>query len=55
MKLLNQLNIISKYLTAFNYAGLNLNATPQRLEQCTMKLQNFWDEECKDHPSNKIA
>ena len=27
MKLLNQFNILPKYLTAFNYAGLNLNET----------------------------
>ena len=28
MKLFNQLNVLPKYLTVFNYAGLNLNATP---------------------------
>ena len=29
MKLFNQFNILPKYLTAFNYAGLNLNETPK--------------------------
>ncbi len=31
MKLFNQFNVLPRYLTAFNYAGLNLNETPQEL------------------------
>ena len=30
MKLFNQFNILPRYLTAFNYAGLNLNETPKK-------------------------
>ena len=33
MKVLNQFNVLLKYLTAFNYAGLNLNETPKELEE----------------------
>ena len=40
MKLFNQFNILPRYLTAFNYAGLNLNETPKELEKCT-KLTNL--------------
>ncbi len=47
MKLLNQFNVLPKYLTAFNYAGLNLNETLKELEQCNLELQTFWDKECK--------
>ena len=53
MKLFNQFNVIPRYLTAFNYAGLNLNETPQELEKCTPEFQNFWDKECRKHPTNK--
>ena len=46
MKLFNQFNILPRYLTAFNYAGLNLNETPKELEKCTpgfqkKKIKNF--------------
>ena len=47
MKLFNQFNVLPRYLTAFNYAGLNLNETPQELEKCTPEFQNFWDKECR--------
>ncbi len=53
MKLFNQFNILPKYLTAFNYAGLNLNETPKELEQCTVEFQNFWDKECRENPTNQ--
>tara|TARA_B100000886_G_C20140572_1_gene373780 strand:+ start:310 stop:429 length:120 start_codon:yes stop_codon:yes gene_type:complete len=33
MKLFNQFNVPPKYLTAFNYAGLNLNKTPKEPEE----------------------
>ena len=46
MKLFNQFNVLPRYLTAFNYAGLNLNETPKELEKCTPEFQNFWDKEC---------
>ena len=52
MKLFNQFNVLPRYLTAFNYAGLNLNETPKELEKCTPKFQNFWDKECREHPTN---
>ena len=47
MKLFDQFNLLQRYLTAFNYAGLNLNETPQELEKCTPEFQNFWDKECR--------
>ena len=53
MKLFNQFNILARYLTAFNYAGLNLNETPKELEQCPQEFQNFWDKECREHPTNQ--
>ena len=53
MKLFNQFNILPKYLTAFNYAGLNLNETPKELEKCTPEFQNFWEKECREHPTNQ--
>ena len=53
MKLFNQFNVLPRYLTAFNYAGLNLNETPQELEKCTPEFQNFWDKECREHPTNQ--
>ena len=52
MKLFNQFNILPKYLTGFNYAGLNLNEAPKELEQSTPRLQTFWDKECKN-PTNQ--
>ena len=53
MKLFNQFNVLPKYLSAFNYAGLNLNETPKELEQNILELQTFWDKECIENPTNK--
>ncbi len=53
MKLSNQFNDLPKYLSTFNYAGLNLNETPKELEQYTIELQNFWDKECIENPTNQ--
>ena len=53
MKLFNQLNILPKYLSAFNYAGLNLNETPKELEQYSLELQTFWDKVCRENPTNQ--
>ena len=53
MKLFNQIPIFPKYLTTFNYAGLNLNASPKELEQYHQKFKNFWDNECRDNPTNQ--
>ena len=39
MKLFNQFNILPKYLTAFNYAGLNLNETPKELSDVFLSLK----------------
>ena len=44
MKLFNQFNVLPKYLSAFNYAGLNLNETPKEFEQYPQELQTFWDK-----------
>ena len=46
-------NVLPRYLTAFNYAGLNLNETPKELEKFTPEFQNFWEKECKEHPTNQ--
>ena len=40
MKLLKQFNLLQRYLIAFNYAGLNLNKTPQELEKCATEDKN---------------
>ena len=53
MKLFNQLNTIPRYLTVFNYAGLNLNETSKELEQCYLEFENFWDKQCRDNPTNQ--
>ena len=53
IKLFNQFNVLPKYLSAFNYAGLNLNETPKELEQNILELQTFWDKECKKNPTNQ--
>ena len=53
MRLFNRFNVLPRNLTAFNYAGLNLNETPQELNQHTKKLQNFWDKECSENPTSK--
>ena len=53
MELFKQFNIFPRYLTAFNYADLNLNETKKELEQCSKKFQNFWDKECRDNPTNQ--
>ena len=53
MKLLNQFNILPRYLTAFNYAGLNLNNMPIKLEKGPIEVQDFWNKECREHPTNQ--
>ncbi len=53
MNLFNKFTIFPKYLTAFNYSGLNLNETPRELEQFPEKFQNFWDKECRYNPTNQ--
>ena len=53
MKLFNQFNILPRYLTAFNYAGLNLNNTTKELEKFSIGVQDFWNKECIEHPTNQ--
>ena len=53
MKLFNQFNVLPSYLTAFNYAGLNLNETPLESEKFPQELQNFWDKECRANPTHQ--
>ena len=53
MKLFNQFNVLPKYLTAFNYAGLKVNETPKELQKCNPEFQNFWEKECREHPTNQ--
>ena len=53
MKLFNQFNVLPRYLTAFNYAGLNLNDTPLELKKCPQEFQNFWEKECRNNPTNQ--
>ncbi len=43
-----------RYLTAFNYVGLNLNETPQELKKCTPEFQNFLEKECREHNQSKL-
>ena len=53
MKLFNQFNILPKYLTIFNYAGLNLNETSKEIEQSPPDSQTYWDKECRENPTNQ--
>ena len=53
MKLFNQFNILPRYLTAFNYAGLKLEYFPKEIEKYPSDFKNFWDKECRDHPTNQ--
>ena len=55
MKLFNQFNILSRYLTAFNYAGLNLNETPQELEKCTSEFKTFGRKNVENIQQIKIV
>ena len=55
MKLFNQFNVIPKYLTAFNYAGLNLNETPSELEKCIPELKTSGIENVETIPLRKIV
>ena len=55
MKLFNQFNVLPRYLTAFNYAGLKLTETPKELEKCTPEFQNFWDNNVENIQLIKIA
>ncbi len=51
--LMKLFNVLPRYLTAFNYAGLNLNETHQELEKCNPEFQNSWDKECRKQPTNQ--
>ena len=53
MKLFNQFNVLPKYLTAYNYPGLNLNETPKELEEYILEFQTFWDKKCRENPTNQ--
>ena len=53
MKFFNLFNVLPRYLTAFNYAGLNLNEMPKEHEKNNLKFHNFWEKECKEHPTNQ--
>ena len=53
MKLFKKFNVLPRYLTAFNYAGLNLNETPKELKQYPQEFQNFWDKEFRTNPTNQ--
>ena len=53
MKLFNQFNILPRYSTAFNYAGLNLNNTSKGLEKFPIEVEDFWNKECREHPTSQ--
>ena len=53
MQLFNQFNIITRYLKAFDFRGLNHNQTPKKLEKCNPEFQNFWEKECREHPTTQ--
>ena len=46
-------NVLPRQLTALNYAVLDFIETPKELKQYPQKFQNFWDKECKEHPTNQ--
>ena len=45
MKLFNQFDILPRYLTTFNSAGLNLNNTTKEIEKYPIETQDFRDKE----------
>ena len=53
MKLFNQPNILTRYLTAFNYEGVKFNEPSNEMDKYTPEFQNFWDKECREHPTNQ--
>ena len=53
MKLFYQFNILPRFLNDFNYAGLKLNNTPKELEKFPIKVQDVWNKECREHPTNQ--
>ena len=55
MKLFNQFNFLPRYLTAFKYAGLHLNETPQELKKSNPEFQNFCEKEFREHPITQIV
>ena len=46
-------NILQKYLNGFNHAESHLKQPPKEIEKCTQQFQNFWDRECREHPTNQ--
>ena len=46
-------NVLPKYLTAFNYAGLNLNENLQELKKVLMSFKTL-EKECRKNPTNQI-
>ena len=55
MKLFNQFNVLPRYLTAFNYAGLKVIETPKELKKCSLEFQNFWDKNVENIQRIKIV
>tara|TARA_B100000212_G_scaffold299837_1_gene244693 strand:+ start:181 stop:363 length:183 start_codon:yes stop_codon:yes gene_type:complete len=52
MKLFNQFSILPGYLNAFNYAGEKMKETPKELEKFLPEINNFWEKEFIEHPTN---
>ena len=53
MQLFNQFNVLPRSLTAFNYAGLNLNDTPKEVENFALDSYDFWENECRKNPTTQ--
>ena len=47
--------VLPKYLSAFNYKGLNPNETKKEFEQFTLDLQTFWDKKYRKMQLIKIV
>ena len=45
-------NVLPKYLTAFNYPGLNLNEALKEIEKYTLEFPTLFDKESKENPTN---
>ena len=48
---MNLFNVLPKYLTAFNYPGLNLNEALKEIEQYTLEFPTLCDKETKENPT----
>ena len=55
MKLFNQFNVLPRYLTAFNYAGLKFNESQKNLRNVLLNLKTIGRKNVENIQRIKIA